>query len=130
MICSPESAQDARAKYGGRVVHASKMLLVPGEAMRTRTRLATAATAALFVFSAGAFQASAQSPKGAAPVGHNIFGQPDLSGDWSNASITPLTRNRSISDKPSLTAEEAKTYGLIDDIIESRKKRASEVVSS
>jgi ATP-dependent Clp protease protease subunit len=29
-----------------------------------------------------------------------------------------------------LTAEEAKTYGLIDDIIESRKKRASEVVSS
>ena len=29
-----------------------------------------------------------------------------------------------------LTAEEAKTYGLVDDIIESRKKRASEVVSS
>jgi ATP-dependent Clp protease protease subunit len=29
-----------------------------------------------------------------------------------------------------LTAAEAKTYGLIDDIIESRKKRASEVVSS
>jgi ATP-dependent Clp protease protease subunit len=29
-----------------------------------------------------------------------------------------------------LTAEEAKTYGLIDDIIESRKKRAPEVVSS
>jgi ATP-dependent Clp protease protease subunit len=29
-----------------------------------------------------------------------------------------------------LTADEAKTYGLIDDIIESRKKRASEVVSS
>src|SRR5262245_628564 len=29
-----------------------------------------------------------------------------------------------------LTAEEAKTYGLVDDIIASRKKRASEVVSS
>jgi ATP-dependent Clp protease, protease subunit len=29
-----------------------------------------------------------------------------------------------------LTAAEAKSYGLIDDIIESRKKRASEVVSS
>jgi ATP-dependent Clp protease, protease subunit len=29
-----------------------------------------------------------------------------------------------------LTAAEAKTYGLIDDIIESRKKRVSEVVSS
>ncbi len=29
-----------------------------------------------------------------------------------------------------LTASEAKTYGLIDDIIESRKKRPSEVVSS
>ncbi|MCW2944559.1 MAG: Endopeptidase Clp, partial [Actinoallomurus sp.] len=29
-----------------------------------------------------------------------------------------------------LTAEEAKSYGLVDDIIASRKKRASEVVSS
>ncbi|MEV0406736.1 ATP-dependent Clp protease proteolytic subunit [Actinoallomurus sp. NPDC050550] len=29
-----------------------------------------------------------------------------------------------------LTADEAKTYGLVDDIIASRKKRASEVVSS
>jgi ATP-dependent Clp protease, protease subunit len=29
-----------------------------------------------------------------------------------------------------LTAEDAKTYGLVDDIIASRKKRASEVVSS
>lgn len=39
---------------------------------------------------------------------HNAFGQPDLSGDWTNASITPLTRNRSISDKASLTPAEAK----------------------
>jgi len=38
----------------------------------------------------------------------NVFGQPDLSGDWSNASLTPLTRNRNISDKPRLTAEEAR----------------------
>jgi len=48
--------------------------------------------------------ATAAGPK--AP--RNAFGQPDLSGDWTNTSITPLTRNRSISDKPSLTAAEAK----------------------
>ena len=37
----------------------------------------------------------------------NAMGQPDLSGYWSNASLTPLTRSRSITDKPSLTAAEA-----------------------
>jgi len=38
----------------------------------------------------------------------NAMGQPDLSGYWSNATLTPLTRNRRISDKASLTAAEAK----------------------
>ena len=46
--------------------------------------------------------------KAAPPHSHNAFGQPDLSGDWTNTSITPLTRNRSISAKPSLTPAEAK----------------------
>jgi hypothetical protein len=38
----------------------------------------------------------------------NAMGQPDLSGYWSNATLTPLTRNKRISDKAVLTAAEAK----------------------
>ena len=34
----------------------------------------------------------------------NAMGQPDLSGYWSNATLTPLTRNRRLSDKATLTA--------------------------
>lgn len=40
----------------------------------------------------------------------NIWGQPDLSGYWSNATLTPLVRNRRISDKAVLTAAEAKAF--------------------
>jgi hypothetical protein len=35
------------------------------------------------------------------------MGQPDLSGFWSNATMTPLTRNTRVTDKPTLTAVEA-----------------------
>src|SRR5688572_19335570 len=38
----------------------------------------------------------------------NAMGQPDLSGYWTNATMTPLTRNRRISDKAILSAAEAK----------------------
>jgi hypothetical protein len=40
----------------------------------------------------------------------NAMGQPDLSGYWSNATLTPLTRNRRISDKASLSLVEAKAF--------------------
>ena len=40
----------------------------------------------------------------------NAMGQPDLSGYWSNATLTPLTRNPRISNKPALTTEEAKSF--------------------
>ncbi len=43
----------------------------------------------------------------------NAMGQPDLSGYWSNATLTPLTRNRRISDKASLTPAEAKAFEKI-----------------
>ncbi|TAL38201.1 hypothetical protein [Phenylobacterium sp.] len=43
----------------------------------------------------------------------NAMGQPDLSGYWSNATLTPLTRNRRISDKATLTAEEARAFEKI-----------------
>jgi hypothetical protein len=43
----------------------------------------------------------------------NAMGQPDLSGYWSNATLTPLTRNRRISEKATLTAAEAKAFEKI-----------------
>jgi hypothetical protein len=36
------------------------------------------------------------------------FGQPDLSGYWSNATMTPLTRNTKLTDKPTLSPAEAR----------------------
>ena len=38
----------------------------------------------------------------------NAMGQPDLSGFWSNATMTPLTRNTRVTDKATLTAAEAR----------------------
>jgi hypothetical protein len=38
----------------------------------------------------------------------NAMGQPDLSGYWSNATITPLTRNTRLTDKATLTVAEAR----------------------
>jgi hypothetical protein len=38
----------------------------------------------------------------------NAMGQPDLSGYWSNATMTPLTRNPRLTDKAALTAAEAR----------------------
>ena len=38
----------------------------------------------------------------------NAMGQPDLSGYWSNATMTPLTRNTRLTDKPTLTPAEAR----------------------
>ena len=39
----------------------------------------------------------------------NAMGQPDLSGYWSNATMTPLTRNPKLTDKATLTAAEARS---------------------
>jgi hypothetical protein len=38
----------------------------------------------------------------------NAMGQPDFSGYWTNATLTPLTRSRNIADKPVLDAVEAR----------------------
>lgn len=57
-------------------------------------------------------QAAGPARDPSAPAGwkapRNAMGQPDLSGYWSNATLTPLTRNKRISDKATLTAGEAK----------------------
>jgi hypothetical protein len=41
-----------------------------------------------------------------APV--NAMGQPDLSGYWTNSTMTPLTRNKRLSDKATMSAEDAR----------------------
>jgi hypothetical protein len=41
------------------------------------------------------------------------WGRPDISGQWSNATLTPLTRNPRISDKAKLTPAEAKSMEKI-----------------
>ena len=71
---------------------------------------ATLCTTGLAV-AAPADQAPAKAPKAATwtPT-RNAMGQPDLSGYWSNATLTPLTRNARISNKATLTADEAKAF--------------------
>jgi hypothetical protein len=39
---------------------------------------------------------------------HNEFGQPDFSGYWTNATLTPMTRNPKLSDSPTLPPAQAK----------------------
>jgi hypothetical protein len=51
--------------------------------------------------------ALAQGAKGAFHAPHNAFGQPDLSGVWTNATITPLTRPQKFGTRNVLTKEEA-----------------------
>lgn len=56
---------------------------------------------------------SKTAPAAAWKPARNAMGQPDLSGYWSNATLTPLTRNARISNKATLTAEEAKGFEKI-----------------
>ena len=56
---------------------------------------------ALSAMAASASAADFKAPK-------NVFGQPDLSGSWTNATLTPLTRPADYGDRSVMTAAEAK----------------------
>jgi hypothetical protein len=81
------------------------------------TALGTALGAASFGQALAAAPGKAQPAKTAAvdptikqpgwTAPRNAMGQPDLSGYWTNATLTPLTRSRNITDKPKLTMAEA-----------------------
>jgi hypothetical protein len=73
--------------------------------------LGTALCAAGFAVAAEAQTAKPAASAYKAP--RNAMGQPDLSGYWSNATLTPLTRNPRISNKPVLTPQEAKEFEQI-----------------
>ena len=53
---------------------------------------------------------AAAQPKAAAAykAPRNVYGQPDLSGYWSNASLTPLTRPGTVGGRATYTADEVK----------------------
>ena len=67
----------------------------------------TAAVAAPLVNTAAVVDPNIRQPGWSPPK--NAWGQPDLSGFWSNATLTPLTRDVRLVDKATLTAAEAKT---------------------
>ena len=68
--------------------------------------------------------ASGQATATTAPL-RNVFGQPDLSGSWSSATLTPLTRDARLSGKAALTAEEARAFEKIfTDGLEARDARS------
>ncbi|HEX2559409.1 hypothetical protein [Phenylobacterium sp.] len=54
----------------------------------------------------GAFEAAAQPKASGYKAPRNAFGQPDLSGYWSNVSLTPETRPASFGDRLVYTEEE------------------------
>ena len=77
-------------------------------------RLAVLALGTALVTAGFAVAAQAQPPQAASAKAwkapRNAMGQPDLAGYWSNATLTPLTRNRRISEKATLTPVEAKQF--------------------
>ncbi|WP_372784354.1 hypothetical protein [Phenylobacterium sp.] len=92
--------------------------------MKTMTRtLALMAGAALLTWGAGAAAEKPAAAKAAVKMGavavdptisppgwkspRNAMGQPDLSGYWSNATMTPLTRNSRLTDKLVIPAAQA-----------------------
>jgi hypothetical protein len=86
-------------------------------------RIATLAFAAALLAGASG-QALAQAPAYKAP--HNAFGQPDLEGVWSNATITPLTRDakygaRNVLTRAEADAAEAATRAQVDATVKDLK---------
>ncbi|WP_411286653.1 hypothetical protein [Phenylobacterium sp.] len=89
--------------------------------MRRALVLALALTTCLATAGPGLAADPAPAPSGTVAAGssippkgwkapRNAMGQPDLSGQWSNATLTPLTRNPRISSKATLTAAEARGF--------------------
>jgi len=67
---------------------------------------------------------SSQTSVTTAPL-RNVFGQPDLSGNWSSATLTPLTRDARLADKAALTADEARAFEkTFTDGLEARDARS------
>jgi hypothetical protein len=80
--------------------------------MMSRTLLAAAAAAALCTLAAGPAAAALSDPAALAKgykAPRNAYGQPDLSGTWSPATITRLERDAALGERAVLTEAEARS---------------------
>ncbi len=64
----------------------------------------------IVVLSFAASPAAGQPAANARPSLHTPWGDPDLQGLWTNATITPFERPRELADKQTLSAEEAAAF--------------------
>jgi hypothetical protein len=93
----------ARARRNGALPRARLTILRLGTAVCALAM--SAAVAAPAVKTAASADPNVQQPRWRVP--RNAWGQPDLSGAWTNVTLTPLTRDLRITDKPTLSAAEA-----------------------
>ena len=88
------------------------LILAVGTALATAGFALAAQAAPAKADRAKAMPARAEADPTIAPPGwtapRNAFGQPDISGYWSNATMTPLTRNAKLTDKLIVSPDEAK----------------------
>jgi hypothetical protein len=75
--------------------------------------LGTALATAGLTLAAQAAEPAAKAAAKPYKAPRNAMGQPDLAGYWSNATLTPLTRNPKISNKAVLDPKEAKEFEAI-----------------
>ncbi|MBS0361423.1 MAG: hypothetical protein JSR98_08580, partial [Proteobacteria bacterium] len=73
----------------------------------TGLRLLSSA-AILTLLASGAAAAAHAEPAAAYKAPRTAFGQPDIGGYWSNATITPTTRDAKLGDRAAYTEAEAK----------------------
>jgi hypothetical protein len=76
--------------------------------MNTLNKAAWTCCALLFASASPALAAQAPAPVRAYAVPHNAFGQPDLSGTWSNASLTPQARSPLYGSRTTNSPQEVK----------------------
>jgi hypothetical protein len=76
--------------------------------MSTKKLIALMAGAAISAFAGSALLAADAPATGAYKAPLNAYGQPDLEGTWTNASLTVLERSKEFGDRKVMTEEEAK----------------------
>ena len=85
--------------------------------MRRAVILALGTALSIMPLAIGAANAQTKAAATAAfKAPRNAFGQPDLSGFWTNATLTPMTRSPAVGGRPTYTPEEVKKMETFQDI--------------
>src|SRR4051794_13889795 len=103
--CGIERAENATRIHIRRLPVRRALMLFLGTALVAAPLTALAADAPMAAPGAAPVAAKA-SPAFKAPK--NAFGQPDLSGFWTNATLTPMTRSPAVGGRPAYTPQEVK----------------------